>query len=99
MIDFQILKKFNISIHPPKAPVIKEVIWHPPLINWVKANTDGSASSTNSACGVIFNNCDAECLLCVYENLGLGNAFNAELCGAMRAIEVAHQKHWTNLWL
>ncbi|XP_024636247.1 uncharacterized protein [Medicago truncatula] len=26
MTDFQILKKFNISIHPPKAPVIKEVI-------------------------------------------------------------------------
>ncbi|CAJ2642122.1 unnamed protein product [Trifolium pratense] len=32
--DFIILKKFNVSIHPPKAPVIKEVIWHPPFGQW-----------------------------------------------------------------
>ena len=97
--NFQILKKFDISIHPPKAPVIKEVIWNPPLINWTKANTDGSATSTNSACGIIFRDSNAVCLLCMSENLGPGNAFSAELCGAMRAIEVAYQKQWFNLWL
>jgi len=99
MSDFIVLKKFQISIHPPRAPMIREVIWHPPLINWIKANTDGAASSTNSACGIIFRNWEADCLLCVSENLGLGNALRAELCGAMRAIEMAHLKHWSNLWL
>lgn len=99
MTDFQILKKFNISIHPPKTPVIKEVIWHPPLINWTKANTDGAPTSTSSACGIIFRGFNADFLLCMSVNLGPGNAFSAELCGAMRAIEVAYQKQWFKLWL
>jgi len=42
MTEFFILKSFNINIHPLKAPTIKDVIWHPPLINWIKANTDGA---------------------------------------------------------
>ena len=35
----------------------------------------------------------------MFENLGLGNAFRAELCGVMRAIELVHQKSWLNFWL
>lgn len=99
MTDFQVLKKFQIFIHPPRAPIIIEVLWHPPLINWIKANTDGAASSINSACGIIFRDWKADCLLCVSENLVPGSALNAEICGVLRAIEVAHQKQWTNLWL
>lgn len=36
MTDFAIIKKFNVNIHPPRAPQIKEVIWHPPFRNWIK---------------------------------------------------------------
>jgi len=99
MSDFQILKKFSISIHPPRAPQIKEVIWNPPLPTWTKGNTDGSANSLSSACGIIFRNCLSDCILCVAENIGTGDAFQAELCGAMRAIEIAHQRNWINFWL
>lgn len=28
--DFTILKQFKVTIHHPKAPQIKEVVWHPP---------------------------------------------------------------------
>jgi hypothetical protein len=48
------LKKFRINIHPPKAPIIKEVIWQPPLINWIKGNTDGAANSSTTAYGGLF---------------------------------------------
>jgi len=99
MIDFQVLKKFNIHIHPPRALVIKEVMWSPPLHNWIKGNSDGSATSTSSACGIIFRNSISDSILCVAENLGVGSAFIAEICGAMRAIEIAHQRNWTNFWL
>jgi ribonuclease HI len=99
MTDFQILKKFSIRIHPPIAPQIKEIIWQPPLPGWIKANSDGSASSIASACGVVFRNCYSDCMLSVAENIGISDAFQAELCGAMRAIEIAHQKNWLNLWL
>jgi len=99
MTEFQILKKFNIAIHPPRVPEIKEVLWTPSMINWIKGNTDGSTSNTTSACGIIFRDHVADCLLCLSENLGPGDALRAELCGSMRAIEVAHQKNWLNFWL
>ena len=31
MSNLVVLKKFNIKLHPPKAPSIKEVFWNPPL--------------------------------------------------------------------
>jgi hypothetical protein len=40
---FKILKKFRINIHPFKAPSIIEVLLHPPLVNWMKCNTDAVA--------------------------------------------------------
>ena len=99
MYDFTILKKFNVNIHPPNAPKIIKVLWHPPILNWVKCNTDGSATSSSLACGGIFRNNNAQFMLCFSENTGNGNAFFAELSGAMRAIELASQHRWTKLWL
>ncbi|GAU49757.1 hypothetical protein TSUD_301830 [Trifolium subterraneum] len=77
VLDFNILKKFNVTIHPPKAPDIKEVIWHPPIGLWLKCNTDGASNNLTASCG----------------------AYIAELCGAMRAIEIAASHNWLNLWL
>ena len=99
MADFSILKKFNVSIHPPNAPQIIEVIWSPPNFNWVKCNTDGSATATSSACGGIFRDKHAKFLLCFAENTSLQNAYHAELMGAMRAIELASSSNWNYLWL
>ncbi|GAU21095.1 hypothetical protein TSUD_10120 [Trifolium subterraneum] len=97
--DFTILKRFSINVHLPKAPSIIEVIWHPPYINWVKCNTDGAATNDKSACGGIFRNQMVEFLGGFAENTGNNNAFFAELSGALRAIELAHQNQWLNLWL
>jgi ribonuclease HI len=97
--NFVILKKLNVNLHPPKAPKIIEVLWKPPNLLWTKCNTDGSSTSTSSACGGIFRNHDSDLLLCFAENTGEGNAFHAELSGAMRAIELAKQYNWNNLWL
>lgn len=40
MVDFVILKSFKVDAHASKAPLIKQVDWHPPLIGWIKCNTD-----------------------------------------------------------
>jgi ribonuclease HI len=97
--DFSIIKYFNINIHPPKAPQIKEVIWCPPSLGWIKCNTDGVASSVTSSCGGIFRNFLADMVCCFAQNTGQGFAFHAELCGAMSAIEIAHSFHWRQLWI
>ncbi|XP_045791752.1 uncharacterized protein LOC123886479 [Trifolium pratense] len=104
LIDFKILKHFNINIHPPKAisihpPNSKEVIWLPPLIDWVKCNTDGASTQISSACGGIFRNHLAEFICCFAENTGINTAYFAELCGVMRAIEIATDNGWINVWL
>jgi ribonuclease HI len=101
MRDFLILKAFNICIHPSKAPMIREVLWQPPLLDWIKCNTDGAAHGSPglSACGGIFRNSSSLCVGWFAENLGIHNAFYAELVGAMKAIELAAAHNWHNLWL
>lgn len=99
MTDFSILKKFNITFQPTRAPRIIEVIWHPPFDPWIKCNTDGCATLASSSYGGIFRNAGADVLMCFAENIGEGNAFLAELTGAMKAIEIAHQQGWNYLWL
>jgi ribonuclease HI len=101
MSDFLILKAFNVCTHPSKAPVIREVLWQPPLLDWIKCNTDGAAHGSPglSACGGIFRNSSSMCVGWFAENLGIHNAFYAELVGAMKAIELAAAHGWNNLWL
>ncbi|GAU35456.1 hypothetical protein TSUD_364120 [Trifolium subterraneum] len=97
--EFVILKSFNVSSHPPKPLILKEVIWQPPIPQWVKCNTDGASNTSTSSCGGIFRNHNADFLCAFAENTGLKSAFKAELCGVMRAIEIAAGKTWRNLWL
>jgi len=97
--DLIILKKLNVNIHAPKAPVIKEVIWQPPYHNWLKCNIDGASTTTSSSCGGIFRDKDAVFKLAFAENIGGGSAFHAELSGVIRAIEMADQRGWRNLWI
>lgn len=97
--NFVLLKKFNVILHPPRAPKIIEVIWKPPPPNWIKCNTDGSSNNLISSCGGVFRDINSNTLLCFAEHTGMGNAFHAELCGVMRAIELAEQYNWSNLWL
>jgi len=99
--EFTILKALNVSINPPESLEIKEVIWHPPIQNWIKCNCDGAAISNpnKAACGGIFRNKDAQFLGCFDEGLGSGNSLFAEMSGAMRAIEFAKEKNWRNVWL
>ncbi|GAU26475.1 hypothetical protein TSUD_294430 [Trifolium subterraneum] len=84
-----------------KAPVTKEVIWHPPIPNWIKCNIDGASKGNPgiSSCGGIFRNNAADFMLCFAKPLGFTTSYQDELCGVIRAIEIAHQMNWHNLWL
>jgi hypothetical protein len=88
MVDFRILKAFNVSLHPPKAPSIKEVVWLPPIVSWVKCNTDGAAlgSPGLASCAGVFRDHNAHFLGCFTENLGINFAFHAEILGVINAI-------------
>ncbi|KAI5394821.1 hypothetical protein KIW84_061438 [Lathyrus oleraceus] len=55
---FSLLKKFNISFHPPNATSIKYVLWHPSFINWTKSNIHGATIHVMAAYGGLFLNND-----------------------------------------
>jgi hypothetical protein len=99
--DFTFLNCFKIQIHQPKTTFTKEVYWHPPLMNWFKCNIDGASNGNpgNAACGGIFRNHNADFIYGFADPLGVTNAYIAEMCGAMRAIEIAYHNQWNNLWL
>jgi ribonuclease HI len=99
--DFTIIKTFNVSTHQPRAPIIKEVIWSPPLQSWIKCNIDGASIGNpgNSACGGIFRNHEADFVCCFAEPLGNSSSYLAELNGALRAIDLAFENSWNNIWL
>jgi hypothetical protein len=59
--DFSFLKLFGISIHHPRAMVIKEIIWQSPVVSWIKCTIDGASSGNPgiASCGGIFRDSDA----------------------------------------
>ncbi|GAU10595.1 hypothetical protein TSUD_419630, partial [Trifolium subterraneum] len=99
MRDFSILKKFMITVHPPRAPIIKEVLWQPPPSDWWKCNTDGAFNSVTASCGGVFRNHHADFVVAFAEKVDFQSSFVAELCGVMRAIELANAHNWLNLWI
>jgi ribonuclease HI len=99
--DFSFLKMFRISIHHSRPSIMREVLWTPPMLNWLKCNIDGASCGNpgNASCGRVFRSHDADFVYGFAEPLGVTNAFVAELCGAMRVIEIAFQNHWHHLWI
>ncbi|MCI29182.1 ribonuclease H protein, partial [Trifolium medium] len=85
---------FIVRNHLPKAPVITEIFWQPPPLRWVKCNSNGASKGNPdpSACGGIFRDSQANNLGCFASNLGVSDAFFAELIGAITAIGIAQRR-------
>ena len=98
--EFVILKAFSVKINCNNAPRIKEIIWQPPILNWIKCNIDGASNGNpGPSCGGIFRNSNANFLGAFADNLGIANSFCADLHGAMIAIEFAFHRGWNHLWI
>ena len=48
-----IVKRFGASCHPRRAPCIIDINWHPPLLGWIKINTDGAWKTNSPRAGYI----------------------------------------------
>ena len=84
MFEFSVMKACRVNIKPPNAPVIKEVMWYPPITSWIKINTDGASvkNSIRASAGGIFRDEQGSCLGCFAQFLGTGDALFAELSAA-----------------
>jgi ribonuclease HI len=99
--DFILLKNFNVCIHAPAAPILKEVLWLPPLNHWFKCNVDGAAKGNPglACCGGVFRDHRAEFVYVFAERLGISSSIQAELFAVIFAIDVAFRRQWINLWI
>ena len=97
--DAKILENFLIKPSHRKVKDIITVIWKPPTINWVKANTDGSVVNSTSSCGGLFRDFRGSFLGAFASNLREVSVFEAEIMGLMMAMEIAAHKNWHRLWL
>ena len=93
---------FNKFLIPPSFRRVKDialVVWKPPTISWVKANTDGSGIYHNASCGGIFRDFRGTFLGCFASNVGRGSVFDAEILGLIFAMEFVAKHNWNRLWL
>ncbi|KAK2663348.1 hypothetical protein Ddye_001922 [Dipteronia dyeriana] len=99
--DLLILHRFGLCSRPLKAPVIKSVVWSPPVPEWIKVNTDGAAlhSPGVGGCGGVFRTCRSFVKACFAVPIGHVFAFEAELLAASLAINYAWNLGWHRIWL
>lgn len=100
MVDLSIINKLGIKGRLNTAPKIIEVSWLPPHHSWIKINTNGMAlgSPGLAAIGGIFRNSRGFSKGCFCKNIGIQNAFVAELTAFITAVNLAWQNNWFQVW-
>ncbi|KAI9180257.1 hypothetical protein LWI28_002883 [Acer negundo] len=86
--DLLILRRFGLSGHLGKAPVIRSVVWSPPTPGRIKVNMDGAVLGSPGVGGV-FRTGRSFVKACFAVLLGQVFAFEAELLVASLAINYA----------
>ena len=97
--DVMILNNFLIPSSHRRVKEIITVVWKPPTINWIKANTDGSVLNSISSCGGIFRDYRGTFLGAFASKIGAWSVYEAEIMGLIIAMEYAAHHKWTPLWL
>lgn len=89
MINFSLLKRFDIRINLSRSIRSIEVLWSHSPVEWIKGNIDEGAtgSPSLSSCGGIFRDHMSDHLGSFCNYLGEGKAELAEFCVVMVAIE------------
>lgn len=99
--DLLKLRSIGVSGNPAPPKKLIQGTWWPPPVGWIKVSTDGSAVGCPGiarAGGVFRDACD-QVLACFQVSGGVAFAFEAELLGAITAMEIAWAKGWHHLWL
>ncbi|XP_057808794.1 uncharacterized protein LOC131023266 [Salvia miltiorrhiza] len=99
--DYLILRSIGVATRAAPPPVMIEVHWWPPVGQWMKVNTDGSAMGApgSIAAGGVFRDHWGWVRGCYHFKGGTGFAFEAELLAVIYAITIAHQRGWLMLWI
>lgn len=84
-----------MTVHPPKTRVVKDFLWYPPILNWIKCNIGGTLVGipSISACGGIYRDHSGKHLGRFLMNIGMRSTFMEDLATSMLAIETVKGKN------
>ncbi|XP_058734132.1 uncharacterized protein LOC131605843 [Vicia villosa] len=90
-----------INLHPRIQKDSIEVLWSPPIGDWIKCNIDGVAAGSPllTASSGIFCDSQANHIISFSVSNGAGSPAMAGFLAAIIAIEKSMQMKWTKLWL
>ncbi|XP_057785445.1 uncharacterized protein LOC131002988 [Salvia miltiorrhiza] len=99
--DYLTIRAVGVKSRCAPPPDYISVHWWPPDINWMKVNTDGSATGAPGliAAGGVFRDHTATVCGCFHIKGGSGFALEAELLAVVTAIAIARCRGWNRLWL
>lgn len=81
--------------------MLKDIIWMSPLNNLIKCNTNGVFLGVSRPViyGGIFRDFEVRFFFSFSININIFFSLQKEIIGVTKAIELARQKEWNNLWL
>ncbi|KAL6126962.1 hypothetical protein ACLB2K_075007 [Fragaria x ananassa] len=84
-----------------RAPRVIEVVWHPPVIGWVKINSDGAWKHAEGVggFGAVFRDFKGHVLGAFSSNIDIPSSVAAEVMAVIVAIELAWVRDWKHIWL
>ena len=99
--ELQILHFFGVGCRPRRTPRIIEVNWIPPIIGWVKINTDGACHHVSGRAGYggVFRDYHGSFMGAFASNLDIPSSIDAEIMAVIQAIELAWVREWKHIWL
>ncbi|XP_057790991.1 uncharacterized protein LOC131008108 [Salvia miltiorrhiza] len=99
--DYLIIRRIGVASKASPPPIFVNVHWWPPILQWIKVNTDGSALGAPGkiAAGGVFRDNHGCVRGCFHQDGGKGFAFEAELLAVILAIQIAHERNWRFLWV
>ena len=99
--DLRIIKSFGAECRLGRAPRVIEVVWHPPVIGWVKINSDGAWKHAEGVggFGAVFRDFKGHVLGAFSSNIDIPSSVAAEVMAVIVAIELAWVRDWKHIWL
>ncbi|XP_057803476.1 uncharacterized protein LOC131018785 [Salvia miltiorrhiza] len=100
-MDYSMIRAIVVSSRVAASPKVINVYWWPPIDDWIKVNTDGSALGAPGkiTAGAFFRDKWSWVRGCFHIKGGIGFAFKAKLLAIITAIGIAHSRGWTKLWV
>ncbi|XP_004296004.1 PREDICTED: putative ribonuclease H protein At1g65750-like [Fragaria vesca subsp. vesca] len=101
VLDSKVLSSMGVILVLKCQSALRIVLWHPPLIPWLKLNTNGFSKGNPglAGCGGVFRDSFGRLIGGYCQGLGTQTTFFVELMTVILGVEFAFHFGWHHIWL